>query len=80
MLANDAFRQIAEVRGIEAPRKKWEQAKDGGMAPERAYATLEVPAEMVNRMVITVFSMVWAAIVSQLFSAALRRGEHLHRL
>ncbi len=55
--ANDAFRRIAEVRGSEALWKKWEQAKDGGMTPERAYATLEVPAEIDDGMLITVFSM-----------------------
>ncbi len=56
-LANDAFRRVAEVRGSEALWKKWEQAKDGGMTPERAYATLEVPAEIDDGMLITVFSM-----------------------
>ena len=56
-LANDAFRRIAEVRGSEALWKKWEQAKDGGMTPERAYATLEVPSEIEDGMLITVFSM-----------------------
>jgi len=55
--ANDAFRRIAEVRGSEALWKKWEQAKDGGMTPERAYATLEVPSEIEDGMLITVFSM-----------------------
>ena len=55
--ANDAFRRIAEVRGSEMLWKKWEQAKDGGMTPERAYATLEVPSEIEDGMLITVFSM-----------------------
>lgn len=55
--ANDAFRRIAEVRGSEVLWKKWEQAKDGGMTPERAYATLEVPAEIDDGMLITVLSM-----------------------
>ncbi|KAH9019093.1 hypothetical protein EDB84DRAFT_1625466 [Lactarius hengduanensis] len=56
-LANEAFRRIAEVRGSELLWKKWEQAKDGGMTPERAYATLEVPAEIDDGMLITVFAM-----------------------
>ncbi|KAH9033483.1 hypothetical protein EDB85DRAFT_2289382 [Lactarius pseudohatsudake] len=56
-LANEAFRRIAEVRGSEVLWKKWEQAKDGGMTPERAYATLEVPAEIDDGMLITVFAM-----------------------
>jgi ubiquitin carboxyl-terminal hydrolase 25/28 len=55
--ANDAFRRIAEVRGSEGLWKKWELAKDGGMTPERAYATLEVPSEIEDGMLITVFSM-----------------------
>ena len=55
--ANDAFRRIAEMRGSEALWKKWEQAKDGGMTPERAYTTLEVPAEIDDGMLITIFSM-----------------------
>jgi ubiquitin carboxyl-terminal hydrolase 25 len=55
--ANDAFRRIAEVRGSESLWKKWEQAKDGGMTPERAYSTLEVPTEIDDGMLITVFSM-----------------------
>lgn len=55
--ANDAFRRIAEVRGSAALWKKWDLAKDGGMTPERAYATLEVPAEIDDGMLITVFSM-----------------------
>jgi ubiquitin carboxyl-terminal hydrolase 25 len=57
MTANDAFRRIAEMRGSEALWKKWEQAKDGGMTPERAYSTLEVPAEIDDGMLITIFSM-----------------------
>ncbi|KAI0296336.1 hypothetical protein B0F90DRAFT_1636470 [Multifurca ochricompacta] len=56
-MANDAFRRMAEMRGSEALWKKWEQAKDGGMTPERAYSTLEVPAEIDDGMLITIFSM-----------------------
>ena len=55
--ANDAFRRIAEMRASEALWRKWEQAKDGGMTPERAYSTLEVPAEIDDGMLITIFSM-----------------------
>ncbi|KAH9973357.1 hypothetical protein BGW80DRAFT_1171982 [Lactifluus volemus] len=55
--ANDAFRRIAEVRGSEALWKKWQQAKDGGMTPDRAYSTLGVPAEIDDGMLITVFAM-----------------------
>lgn len=55
--ANDAFRRIAEMRGSDALWKRWEQAKDGGMTPERAYSTLEVPAEIDDGMLITIFSM-----------------------
>jgi len=55
--ANDAFRRITEMRGSEALWKKWEHAKDGGMTPERAYSTLEVPAEIDHGILITTFSM-----------------------
>ena len=55
--ANDAFRHIVEMRGSEALWKKWEQAKDGGMTPERAHSTLEVPAEIDDGMLITIFAM-----------------------
>lgn len=56
-IANEAFRRIAEMRGNQALWKKWEQAKDGGMTPERAYSTLEVPSEIDDGMLITIFSM-----------------------
>jgi ubiquitin carboxyl-terminal hydrolase 25 len=55
--ANEAFRRIAERRGSEALWKKWEQLKDGVVTPERAYSTLEVPAEIDDGMLITVFLM-----------------------
>ena len=55
--ANDAFRRIAEMRGSQALWKKWEQAKDGGITPERAYSTLEVPSDIDDGMLITIFSM-----------------------
>jgi ubiquitin carboxyl-terminal hydrolase 25 len=55
--ANDAFRRVVEMRGSQALWKKWEQAKDGGMTPERAYTTLEVPSEIDDGMLITIFSM-----------------------
>lgn len=55
--ANDAFRRIAEMRGSQVLWKKWEQAKDGGMTPERAYLTVEVPSEIDDGMLITIFSM-----------------------
>jgi ubiquitin carboxyl-terminal hydrolase 25 len=57
LTVNDAFRRIAEMRGSETLWRKWEQAKDGGMSPERAYSTLEVPAEIDDGMLITIFSM-----------------------
>lgn len=56
-IANDAFRRIAEMRGNEALWKKWQQAKDDGIPPERAYSMLEVPAEIDDGMLITIFSL-----------------------
>ncbi|KAI0275431.1 hypothetical protein BC834DRAFT_815748 [Gloeopeniophorella convolvens] len=55
--ANDAFRRLAEARGSEPLWKRWEQAKDGVMTPERAYTTLEVPSDIDDGMLITVFAM-----------------------
>jgi ubiquitin carboxyl-terminal hydrolase 25/28 len=49
--ANDSFRMVAEARGSVALRKLWEDN------PDRAYSTLEIPAEVDDDMVLTVFSL-----------------------
>ncbi|RDB19324.1 putative ubiquitin carboxyl-terminal hydrolase 2 [Hypsizygus marmoreus] len=55
--ANEAFRVLAEARGSESLRKIWEAGKDRVMNPERAYDTLEVPKDVDDFMLITVYNM-----------------------
>lgn len=55
--ANEALRILAEARGSEALKKIWENGKDRVMNPERAYDTLEVPKDVDDMMLITVFNM-----------------------
>ncbi|CAL1693817.1 unnamed protein product [Somion occarium] len=53
---NDSFKIISDVRGGEKLRNayKWEK---NTMSPDAAYATLEVPKEVDETMLITVYSM-----------------------
>lgn len=55
--ANEAFRIVAEARGSVRLRKIWEMGKDKLMNPARAYDTLEVPNDVEDTMLITIFSM-----------------------
>lgn len=55
--ATEAFRILAESRGSLQLRKVWESSKDSVMSPERAYDTLEIPADVDDYMLITVFTM-----------------------
>lgn len=55
--ANDAFRILAEARGSVTLRKQWEDSQGRTMNPDRAYSTLEIPAEVDDALVLTVFSM-----------------------
>jgi ubiquitin carboxyl-terminal hydrolase 25 len=55
--ANDALRILAEARGSTKLRKVWESGKGKGMSPEKAYDTLEVPKDVDDQMLITVFNM-----------------------
>ncbi|KAI0352188.1 cysteine proteinase [Trametes cingulata] len=54
---NDALRLVAEYRGSEKLLKVWSDEKGTGMSPETAYSTLEVPREVDEAMLLTVFSM-----------------------
>lgn len=54
---NDALRFIADDRGSTVLRKAWEEERGTGMSPDSAYATLEVPKDVDESMLITVFSM-----------------------
>lgn len=55
--ANDAFRIVAEARGSVFLKKAWDEGQIKTMNPERAYSTLEIPAEVDDDMVLTVFSL-----------------------
>ena len=55
--ANEAFRILAEARGSENLRRIWEAGKERVMNPEKAYDTLEVPKDVDDAMLITVFNM-----------------------
>ncbi|CDO68482.1 hypothetical protein BN946_scf184499.g7 [Trametes cinnabarina] len=54
---NDALRLVAEHRGSEKLFKAWNDEKGSGMSPETAYSTLEVPKEVDEAMLLTVYSM-----------------------
>ena len=55
--ANEAFRILAEARGSENLRRIWEAGKQRVMNPDKAYDTLEVPKDVDDAMLITVFTM-----------------------
>ncbi|KAH9911282.1 cysteine proteinase [Epithele typhae] len=54
---NDALRIVAETRGSLALIKVWTEEKGSGMSPETAYSTLDVPRDVDESMLLTVFSM-----------------------
>lgn len=55
--ANEAFRILAEARGSVRLKKVWEAGKNKYMNPDRAYDTLEIPKDVDDHMLITVFTM-----------------------
>lgn len=56
-LSNDAFKALAETRGSVKLRRAWEAGKDKYMNPDRAYNTLEIPKDVDDYMLITVYNM-----------------------
>lgn len=52
-----AFRILAEARGSIALRRIWDSGKDKLMNPDRAYDTLEVPKDVDDFMLITIYNM-----------------------
>ncbi len=71
---NDALRLIAESRGSEKLLKVWGEEKGTGMSPDTAYSTLEVPRDMEESMLLTVYSMRVRKNFLRLVSAAERFG------
>jgi ubiquitin carboxyl-terminal hydrolase 25 len=55
--ATQSFRVIADARGSAKLRKMWEDAKGKTMTPERAYDILEIPKEVDDAMLLTVFQL-----------------------
>ncbi|KAL6303937.1 cysteine proteinase [Sparassis latifolia] len=54
---NDALHIIADDRASAVLQKAWEEERGSGMSPEAAYSTLEVPRDMDETMLLTVFNM-----------------------
>lgn len=55
--ANESFRILAEARGSVKLRQLWEESQGRTMNPDRAYSTLEIPKEVDDAMLLTVFSL-----------------------
>lgn len=55
--ANDALRVIAEAKGRYNLRQTWQTKKNRMMSPDGAYKLLEVPGNVDDNMLITVFSI-----------------------
>lgn len=55
--ANESFRILAEARGSVKLRQLWEESQGRTMNPDRAYSTLEIPTEVDDAMLLTVFSL-----------------------
>lgn len=54
---NTSLRVIAEIRGSVTLHKVFEDERGTGMSPETAYSTLEVPKDVDEQMLITVYNM-----------------------
>ncbi|TFK84094.1 cysteine proteinase [Polyporus arcularius HHB13444] len=54
---NDALKVVAEMRASKALLKIWSEEKGTGMSPETAYSTLEVPNDVEESILLTVYSM-----------------------
>jgi ubiquitin carboxyl-terminal hydrolase 25/28 len=56
-IASESFRILAEYRGSVRLRTIWENEKNRSMNPDKAYDTLEVPKEVEDNMLITIYNM-----------------------
>ena len=56
-IANEFFRVLAEYRGSVQLRFIWENEKNRSMNPDKAYDTLEVPKDVEDYMLITIYNM-----------------------
>ena len=64
---NDALKIVAESRGSQALLKVWKEEKGSGMSPETAYSALDVPREVDEAMLLTVYLMRVRAFLSLLW-------------
>jgi ubiquitin carboxyl-terminal hydrolase 25/28 len=55
--ANEALRIVAEAQGRHKLRQVWQTKKLSLMSPDRAYKVLEVPENVDDLMLITVFAL-----------------------
>lgn len=55
--ANESFRILAETRGSVVLRRMWEESNLRAINPTRAYSTLEIPEDVEEAMLLTVFSL-----------------------
>lgn len=56
-IANESFRVLSEYRGSVQLRSIWENEKNRSMNPDKAYDTLEVPKDIEDYMLITIYNM-----------------------
>jgi ubiquitin carboxyl-terminal hydrolase 25/28 len=56
-IANESFRILAEYRGSVRLRAIWENEKNRSMNRDKAYDTLEVPKDVEDYMLITIYNM-----------------------
>ena len=53
---NDALKMLAEARGSQRLMDAWKFDKNSGMSPDAAFSTLEVPKDVDEDMLLTVYS------------------------
>lgn len=57
MELTDAFKVVADARGSQTLLEAWKEGKKNtGMSPDAAYSTLEVPSDVDEEMLITVYN------------------------
>lgn len=54
---NDALKIVADERGSEVLQKAYLEERGSGMSPETAYSTLDVPKDVDEGMLLTVYMM-----------------------
>lgn len=76
--ATKALKTLADARGSHTLQKVWDKGHHGIMSPERAYDTLEVPKDVDEDMLITIFDMRVSLLFSSLWHSStisIARGD-----